>query len=117
MKWSSVKDVVGRHSRRPHAKAVVMFRCDDEIGHAGIFCDRGPFLCIEMRWMKVAGERFVFGIGNPGIGQDPLAKFSAGPAIPFATSDGIKPPVNENPECCLAIPCGSRRSERIVAPC
>ena len=99
-----VDDVVGADLGREEREAVVMFRGDDQVLHAGVLGEPHPGVGVELHRVEPRGELLVFTHGDLCPVHDPFANAGHGPALPLAGGNGVEAPVNEEAELGLMKP-------------
>ena len=97
-------DVEGVDLGVEHGEAVVVFGGDDDVLHAGGFCEGDDVVRGEAGGIELGGEGFVVGDGDGEVVHDPLADVSGALAVPLASGDGVEAPVDEHAEAGFAPP-------------
>ena len=97
-------DVEGIDLGVEHGEAVVMLGGDDDIPHAGGFCESDDIVGTEAGGIEVFGEGFVVGDGDGEIVHDPLADVGGALTVPLPGRDRVEAPVDEHAEACIAPP-------------
>jgi len=88
------------------AKAVVVLGRDDDVLHPRILGRADPSVGVELDGIELVHELVVDRERDMGVVPDPLAIDRL--AVPFASRDGVQPPVDEQPEPRLAPPLHAR---------
>ena len=94
-----VHDVVVIDLRRPHRKAIVVFRGDDEVFHARPLRERDPRVGVEIGRVEISGDfPAVIHDGNFQHALDVLGISPALAPMKFISQSGIDAPMDEHPE-------------------
>ena len=105
--WRPLRDAVVSKVTIPHAKTVVMLGCDGDVFHPRVFRDLDPLARVKLDRIESRSSTLVFFGRNARRVLNPFSDPAHVPALILPAQSRIRPPVDEHPEACIAIPAHS----------